>query len=178
MIEGNQRDPATIAWFAGLFEGEGCIYIGDSYVQLTINMTDLDVIERVHALFPGPKIAIINPSATELGTQRKTQYCWRVNKQDDIRDILTLSLPWFGKRRAVIARKALAFLDARPGHNSEYWWERMRQYWGDGTQCRQGHKLTSDNVYIAPGTTSKRCKLCRRAADQRRRRKRLNESCT
>lgn len=170
MKSNNPRlDDATIAWFVGLFEGEGCIYIGKRAVQLTINMTDRDVVDRVDALFPSNGVTTLHPRPTVLNAPRKPQYTWRINRADEVRKILTLSLPWFGKRRASAAREALSFLDSRPGRNSEHWRRCMEKYWGDATHCGRGHELTPENTYNAPGSTSRRCRACRRAADRRRR---------
>jgi hypothetical protein len=49
----------SIPWFAGLFEGEGCfIYAKGRPRNLSINMTDEDVIRRVHDLFGGTVVEI------------------------------------------------------------------------------------------------------------------------
>lgn len=41
-------DPVDIAWAAGLFEGEGCVHVAkrDGRINLSMQMTDLDVLEK------------------------------------------------------------------------------------------------------------------------------------
>lgn len=38
------------------------------------------------------------------------------------------------------------------------------------THCSNGHELTPDNIYVAPGTGHKRCKACQRNAENKRKR--------
>lgn len=143
-----------VAWLAGLFEGEGNIYIArNGGTRLTIRMTDRDVIERVDSLFPCTGIQIVHPKPAKAGyAQPATQYGWRVSDPAGVREILELLLPWFGQRRAAKAREVLAHLESRPGiggHN------RMK------THCAQGHEYTADNTYTRPGTDHRHCRTCR-----------------
>src|SRR2546423_1079437 len=97
-------DDLSIAWLAGLFEGEGCMSIAkNGGTRLTIRMTDRDVIERVNAMFPCTNIQIVRQGPSHW----KTQYGWRISNPVKVREILTLLLPWFGERRATKARALL-----------------------------------------------------------------------
>ena len=87
-------DQAAIAWLAGLFEGEGCMSIAkNGGTRLTIRMTDLDIIQRVDAMFPSTKMQIVVPQRTLAGNQPKTQYTWRISRPETVREILELLLP-------------------------------------------------------------------------------------
>ena len=97
-----------IVWAAGLFEGEGCIYINPTriYVQLIINMTDLDVMERYvdvvgHGNLNGP-----------FWSNKSTKPYWRttVSKSSEVQRILKMFLPHFGKRRSDKAIEAINHL--------------------------------------------------------------------
>lgn len=112
-----QPDAITTAWLAGLFEGEGNMYIAPSgNVTLTITMTDRDIIERLYTIYPGQKIHVIQPKRTSAnGEKSKIAYVWRVGKSEQVREILNLLLPHFGNRRSIMARKILEHLDTRPG---------------------------------------------------------------
>ena len=101
----------TIEWAAGLFEGEGCIYKGNQtkaphnpYFQLTLGMTDLDVVQAFADLMDCG--SVITSDRKDRGW--KTMYTWRVSKTSHVRDILDKLLPHFGNRRA---HKALDILD-------------------------------------------------------------------
>ena len=98
-----------IVWAAGLFEGEGCIYIHPTkiYVQLIINMTDLDVMERFvdvvgHGNLNGPK-----------WDRKSTKPYWRstVSKSSEVLRILKMFLPHLGIRRAEKAIEAINHLN-------------------------------------------------------------------
>jgi hypothetical protein len=147
-------DTQQLAWFAGIFEGEGNMFIAkNGGTRLSIRMTDLDVIERVNALFPSIKIQVVVPKPVKAGySQPKTQYAWRISKPDEVRRIITLMLPWLGERRTAKAREVLAHLDTRPGMGGP---QRSR------THCAQGHEYTPENTYIRPGTTHRHCRTCR-----------------
>ena len=94
-----------IVWAAGLFEGEGCIYIypTKTSVQLIIKMTDVDVMERYvdvigYGNLYGPKCY-----------QKGTKPYWRstVTKRSEVLRILKMFLPHLGKRRAEKAIEAI-----------------------------------------------------------------------
>lgn len=147
-------DEALIAWFAGLFDGEGCIHIAkNGNVRLTVRMTDRDLIERINALFPTTsKIGAVTPKpGLPHHRQPKTQYAWNVGQSERISEILTLILPWLGARRRAKALEALNHLETRPGvggHN------RLK------THCAQGHEYTAENTYIRLGTDHRHCRKC------------------
>src|ERR1700752_3388825 len=96
------------AWLAGLFEGEGCLSIEkNGSPRCTVRMTDRDIIERVHSLFPGlpMQIVVAKKPRDPGGKLGKTGYVWRISHPDKVREFIALVLPWLGERRTA---KALA----------------------------------------------------------------------
>jgi hypothetical protein len=147
-------DTQQLAWFAGLFEGEGNIAIAkNGGTRLTIRMTDRDIIERVAELFPVQSIQVVVPKPARAGySQPKTQYAWRVSDPARVREILQLILPWLGQRRSAAAREVLAHLATRPGIGG---YQRLK------THCAAGHEYTPENTYVRPGTEHRHCRTCR-----------------
>ena len=145
----------TIAWFAGLFEGEGCIEIAkNGGVRLTIRMTDRDIIERVNDLFPCSKITQVTPKpARPEHNQPKTQYCWRISRPEQVEEVLDLIFPLLGKRRRAKAIELLTHLKTRPGIGGH-----LRAK----THCAQGHEFSPENtIYGREGNSSyRRCRIC------------------
>ena len=120
---------------------------------LTITMTDLDIIQRLHAMYPGQKMHIVQPKRARAdGSTVKTAYVWRVGKSEQVRELLHLMIPYFGERRAQKARAILEHLDARPGV----------AHWGVRTHCSRGHEYTEENTHIRPGTNYRICRACAR----------------
>jgi hypothetical protein len=105
----------TLAWLAGLLEGEGYFgmiknHVGGKvyrYPRIGVSMTDKDVIDRVGALW-GVKTFILQPAISG----RKTQYRVTVSGGSAatwMRDLL----PWMGARRSRRITEILAEYDAR-----------------------------------------------------------------
>lgn len=82
-----------VTWFAGLFEGEGCFTFANGKPKaLTIQMTDLDVLERVHEFFGGT-----------LAPMKKRQEHWKDSWVWNI----------YGVKAVELAREMLPFLGLR-----------------------------------------------------------------
>lgn len=140
------------AWLAGLFEGEGSFEIArNGGTRITIRMTDRDIIDRVDALFPCPGIGIVRPRHPG-GGYYKTQYAWRINDPEKVREFIAAVLPWLGERRSARAAEVLAHLDTRPGTGG---------FQRNKTHCAEGHEYTPENTYLRPGTTHRHCRTCR-----------------
>jgi hypothetical protein len=147
----------TIAWLTGLYEGEGNVNIAkNGGVRITIRMTDRDVIERLHSIFPCTKIHVVPAQRANW----KTQYAWRISNPDNVRTILELMLPLLGKRRAADARAALEYLRTRPGSGG-----RQREK----THCPQDHEYTPENTKI--DKWGRNCRTCQREWSRQNRRK-------
>lgn len=139
------------AWIAGLFEGEGCIYISRNkgFGRVTLKMVDRDIIERLDALFPCPGISVRPPDQPH----HQIQYGWTITHSERIREFLALIMPFLGKRRLAKANELLAYLDSRPGQGS---------YYANKTHCPHGHPYSPENTYHVPRTGARVCKTCRR----------------
>lgn len=139
------------AWLAGLFEGEGTIgFTGRTSVCLRIGMTDEDVIETVHRLFPTS-----NTWSREMKNRIKPLHVWQLSSRDAAQSFLEGVLPFLHSRRGERAHAALERLKANPGA------KHLR------THCIHGHPLSGDNLYVA-STGSRYCKTCRKQRDQAR----------
>ena len=104
----------TIEWAAGLFEGEGCIYTGrqsraphNIYHQLTLTMSDEDVVEDFHKVVGCGTVKLEDKNNPKW----KPLYRWRVSKTSDVENILEKMLPYFGQRRAYKALNCLDDID-------------------------------------------------------------------
>ena len=101
----------SIAWAAGLFEGEGCIKLDPRSrgVQLCLNSTDYDVISRFRTI-----LGVENrPLEIKYKTKPHHKDAWelRVGKKSEVRRILEMFLPYFGLRRSCKALDAFDHLD-------------------------------------------------------------------
>jgi|ERR1700729_2474300 len=151
-----------IAWLAGLFEGEGCIYFEKKgSVSITIKMTDRDIIERVHKMVPCKKISTVHPKPAQPHyKQPKPQYGWNHRHEDDVRPFLEAILPYLGERRGKKTREALSHYDTRPGTGGTH---KAR------THCPQGHEYVAENTYIHPVSGHRHCRKCKLAWAKRNR---------
>src|SRR5512146_946073 len=85
------------AWLAGLFEGEGHIgLVGQNSVRLMINMTDLDVLERVRDIAGG---TIVTVKEKRVPNHWKPKWCWSLGNQDGVRPALERMKPYLLSRR-------------------------------------------------------------------------------
>ena len=90
------------AWAVGIFEGEGYFDTHKNRVNLGIEMTDKDVLDRFATAFPG---------GTWYERQRKNckkSWTYRLTKKALAIDCIKTMLPLLGDRRA---HKALDILD-------------------------------------------------------------------
>lgn len=139
------------AWLAGLFEGEGSVSISyGNCAQVRIGMTDKDVIETVHRLYPTRSMRYV-----ERKGRRKTMYIWQVSNRDGVRAFLAGVLPYLHSRRRARALEALDVLKMNPGAKR------------DRTHCIRGHPLFGENLYVTP-YGARQCITCRKARDQKR----------
>lgn len=102
------RPEAEIAWAAGLFEGEGCIYIrpNGSFLALHIQMTDRDVVEHFADVVDVGAI-YEHPSRRDQRTGWKDAWTWNAQAGNAV-TVIGLLLPYFGKRRTAKAHEATA----------------------------------------------------------------------
>lgn len=93
----------TIAWAAGLFEGEGSIFAGKERgsITLALSMTDEDVVRRFHEVIG--RGTVVGPHHR---SGQKDQWTWRCSTLD-AEVILQALIPWLGVRRTERAEEAL-----------------------------------------------------------------------
>lgn len=98
-----ERHPseAEIAYAAGLFEGEGSVCLQKPTrnghtpnVRLTINMTDLEPLQRIQSIFGG---RVTGPYAR--GEGRKDMWRWCLSQVIGVRKAASLMFPWLSPRR-------------------------------------------------------------------------------
>ena len=100
---------ADLAWAAGIYEGEGSVYIlphKRSCANLQISMTDLDILQRLQNLFGGSIYA-----KKKQKVHHKQGWTWQLSKKKDIYKTLSLLLPWLGERRSFKALNTFDHLD-------------------------------------------------------------------
>jgi hypothetical protein len=101
------------AWAVGLFEGEGCIYVGTSrskysaskVVHLKLGSTDKDVVDRFHKAVAVGRLYEIRKFA--LDSSRKDLHTWECRVRTDSIALLEKMLPYLGNRRREKALEAL-----------------------------------------------------------------------
>lgn len=153
----NPPSQTDIAWFAGLFEGEGTIICSAKNVRIGIGMTDRDVIERVDRLFPsaaGIRREVRPPP-------RQPMYRWYISRQSLVREILTMILSYLGERRGAAARAAIESINSRPfGGN------------GQKAKCKRDHPLSGNNVFI-DSHGRRQCRICERMRSKLKHQRRM-----
>ena len=102
-----------IAWCAGLFEGEGSIFIASQirtngkryqYARATLKMTDLDVIEKFHQLVG---CGIVVKQTKPQSENRKLTYCWQLTTKNELIDLMLKFYPYLGERRKAKIKEVL-----------------------------------------------------------------------
>lgn len=107
-----------IAWAAGLFEGEGCVYIAKQsckwrdgekkfQVKLEIKHTDEDVLQRFHAIIAVGNI--VGPYWAKKST--KPFWSWTSAAVADVAYIASLFFPYLGYRRRAKLKEAVGSVD-------------------------------------------------------------------
>lgn len=146
-----------VAWAAGLFEGEGCISNnGRVSVDLTLKMTDKDVVDRFHEI-----VGVGYRTEVPPKKNWKRQYGWKTGAKADVLTVLDLLEPYFGQRRKEASLAARERLEENPG----MFWERPKH-------CKNGHLKEGDNLYVhvdSKGVERRACKKCRSKSNAHRR---------
>lgn len=104
------------AWVAGLIEGEGCLGLykltgarkGRRRGRITVNMTDEDVVLKLHALTGVGHVRMNNWHAEHKLSHYKRKWIWEVGRQIDVTMLLLRLLSHLGQRRL---EKAILILD-------------------------------------------------------------------
>lgn len=147
-----------IGWLAGIYEGEGyCGLKGHTSFAVSITMTDLDVVDRIH------KVSGVGTVRGPYDRGNKPYKIWQVGGPDGVA-FLEAVLPWLGERRASRAMEAIT-----------RWRSYKAQTRPGDTHCTHGHEFTADNTLSAYGGRGRKCRTCQRAAQARYREKRRRE---
>jgi hypothetical protein len=102
---------ADTAWAAGLFEGEGCIWVkkayrnGRNYAIMGMQSTDEDVLRRFQAVVGGTLNGPYQPKDTR--SRRKPYWCWQLAGRSKIERLLGQLWPYLGERRRARATEVL-----------------------------------------------------------------------
>lgn len=144
----------SLAWAAGLFEGEGSIFgsKSSSSIIVAIAMTDKDVLDKFASVI-GLPISVI---ARKKTNKHKQVYEWRTAKYEYSQAVVAMLWPWLCSRRREQAKTLL--LRASSGRRSPGTGPDLSK-----SHCKNGHPFYFDNVYIAKKGT-KVCKKCRLAS--------------
>lgn len=96
-------NPWDAGWVAGLFEGEGCVVIRRTpdrdhvAVQLLVNMTDEDVIQRLAAVTGVGTVR--GPVWSPKRAHKKPVWHWFCGREQDVAFVLVHIFPYLGERR-------------------------------------------------------------------------------
>lgn len=102
----------TMAWAAGLFEGEGCFTRASSNprnIAAALRMTDRDVVRRFQDVVGVGTIYASPPQQKGW----KKQWCWKVGSFEDVQAVAVFLWPWLHSRRK---RKIVKILKAYHEH--------------------------------------------------------------
>jgi hypothetical protein len=116
-----------VAWFAGLFEGEGslCRSTGRNCWRMSLRMTDEDVVRRIHSLFGG---AVYDDRRDVITNgKHKRAWQWQVCKQEEINKIVLSIRPHMGQRRGAKMDEFLKYF-AEPVLSHS---DRLKKVWAD-----------------------------------------------
>lgn len=160
---------AEIAWAAGLFEGEGCIYEstnhGNAMRGLTIRMTDEDTLRRFHRIVGVGRFSVVRPNRSTK-PHYKQAFSWHVGAWPEILMLADAFMPWLGQRRQ---RRFAELLTHPPRHPNA-----TRK-----THCDAGHPLDGPDADVRVttkfGKLQRVCRVCarKRNSDYRSRYARL-----
>lgn len=116
-VRGADRNELLTAWAAGLFEGEGSIYVdrtdrrkgrGKPVLQMSLVTTDYDVICKFNEVVGGG--GVVNGPYWQ---KRSTKPCWKWHLRiaDDVRVVASRFSPYLGARRLEQIDNALRIKD-------------------------------------------------------------------
>jgi hypothetical protein len=102
----------SIAWAAGLFEGEGCISLNGTAGSdrkrpvMILATTDFDVLRKFHDVIG--KVGTIYPHARlKVGANRKPIWQWSLRGHDDVLRLFEQFRPHLGSRRIARGEEVL-----------------------------------------------------------------------
>ncbi len=79
----NMPDDAFIGYFAGFFDAEGCVRITKNYTLTTfIKQTKYNILKMIYDKYGGVVEKTEKMKKTDIGNERKQQWVWRINSND------------------------------------------------------------------------------------------------
>lgn len=127
-------DQISIAWAAGLIEGEGSIQVCRGKLsshdgrrlfsfQVRVVMTDRDVLQKLRGVFGGGEIL---PYTNTQGLGKKQLYRWDVRRAEKVKAVCQAIYPYMGQRRRAQIDHLFEVLAAHPLTTNT---ERVRRRW-------------------------------------------------
>ncbi len=112
-------DPFSIAWAAGLLEGEGCFVFHRRHnknrhccVAIHCEMTDEDTVLKLQSVFNlGSVLLRPNIAGRVDRRQRKPTYIWSVQNKAGVKRVCDAVLPYMGKRRSAKIKQLLEYIN-------------------------------------------------------------------
>ncbi len=106
-----QLKDVEVAWLAGLFDAEGCLFVGANSWEVKIKMCDAKTISKVHSL--GPPVKIYSGKAED---RKYPWYLWRQTGKKAV-NFLRMISPYLVTRAHIISLFLYLFpsLKRRPG---------------------------------------------------------------
>lgn len=162
----------NIEWLAGLYEGEGCLSCTGDTWNITLSMTDEDVVRRAH-------LSAGVGQVTELSQREehwKPQWRWTVSKREDVFAVVTALLPYLGKRRSAKVHEFLQWYSDVRQKQAEQEVEASRTRDAAARESRKSNLGRGGDWFCAQGHPKIRGQACpecnaRRQREYRARRK-------
>ena len=149
----------TIAWAAGLFEGEGCFYVTKpkrrngygfyEYPSASLKMTDEDVVRRFHKIVGFGSVSFV--SRKNKNKKWKDAWNWYCYGFEYTGKLFKMFAPFLGIRRLATGKKILSITKTPRilrGHGTEGCYQR-------GCKCRQCKRAHSDKAVSWRATRSR-----------------------
>jgi len=97
MIDKSNWSPVNLSWMAGLLEGEGCFSYDAPALQVRCQMTDEDVVRKLHLLAGFGNVNEVSPPVKY--PNHKTSWEWKSRSSADVHAFELAILPYMGERR-------------------------------------------------------------------------------
>lgn len=133
-----------LGWLAGFFEGEGSFNVTRGRPRMSINQTDLDLLEHFQQLTGSAgTIGPMKGSALSV----KPLWQWRTNSIAEAQYVISLLYEHLGPRRRAKADEVRRLQPQRA--------KLVR-----GGKCINGHDLVPRNIEEHPKSNSIQCRIC------------------
>jgi len=101
--------PTDMAWFTGLFVGEGNTRIAGTQAVMTISMTTKDTLDQImERIGVGKLYGPYGPT-----TRNRPIWRWQVSDMLELRELATAMRPWLDESKTRQVDRVLTFIDER-----------------------------------------------------------------